>query len=488
MTETKAIRETSNRFRKVAVLVLIFATFMELLDTTIINVALPAIDADLQATSSQLEWMVSGYVLAFAVLVITGGRLGDIYGRKTIFIIGLVGFTVASAACAYATSADVLVVSRLIQGVFGALMIPQALSIIQVLFTPKERAGVFAVLGLVSGLAAVAGPLLGGYLVTENAFDLGWRSVFIINVPVGILLLVAAVLFIPESKSPEKVKLDVLGVLLISSSLFLLVFGLIEGRPLEWPWFIWVMIGLSPILLAVFVWQQVRRDSRTGSALVPPSLFKSRGFSAGVVVQLAFGGAIGTFFLILIIYLQVALGFTPIEAGLATLPFSLGALVGSGASVSLVPRLGKHLILLGSITLIAGYYWITQIVEARGDILTAGDLIIAMAVSGLGLAFVVVPINDVALAETSVSNAGAASGVLGTFGQIGGALGIAVVGVVFFGTIEEVYQPEIVREAFISGMWVPIGSLVFAAVASTLLPSVKQVAAQKVAAEVLEVS
>lgn len=471
------------RFRKIAVLVLIFATFMELLDTTIINVALPSIDVDLEATSSQLEWMVSGYVLAFAVLVITGGRLGDIYGRKRIFIIGLIGFTIASAACAYATSADMLVISRLIQGVFGALMIPQALSIIQVLFSPKERAGVFAVLGLVSGLAAVTGPLLGGYLVTENAFDLGWRSVFIINVPVGILLLIAAVIFIPESKSEKKVQLDVLGVLLISSALFLLIYGLIEGRPLGWPAGIWVMIGLSPVLLAIFIWQQKRRDSLTGSALVPPSLFKSRGYSAGVIVQLAFGGAIGTFFLILIIYLQLALGFSPIEAGLATLPFSLGALVGSGSSVPLVPRLGKYLILIGSITLIAGYYWITQIVAAQADALTGGDLIAAMAVSGLGLAFVVVPLNDVALAETSIANAGAASGVLGTFGQIGGALGIAVVGVVFFGTIDEVYMPEIVREAFINGMWVPMGSLVLAAVASTLLPSVKQVAAQKVAAE-----
>lgn len=479
----KSDLETSNKVRKVAVLVLIFATFMELLDTTIITIALPSIDADLNATSSQLEWMVSGYVLAFAVLVITGGRLGDIYGRKRMFIIGLVGFTIASAACAFANGADFLVISRVIQGVFGALMIPQALSIIQVLFSPKERAGVFAALGLVSGLAAVTGPLLGGYLVTENAFDLGWRSVFIINVPVGIFLLIAAVLFIPESKSEEQVKLDVVGVVLISSALFLLVYGLIEGRPLEWPVFIWTMIGLSPVLLAVFAWQQSRRDSQTGSALVPPSLFKSRGYSAGVIVQFAFGGAIGSFFLILIIYLQVALGYTPIEAGLATLPFSVGALVGSGASVPLVPKLGKYLILTGSIALISGYYWITQIVDTQGDSLTGGQLIIAMALSGLGLSFVVVPLNDVTLAETSVANAGAASGVLGTFGQIGGAIGIAVIGVVFFGTINEVYIPETVREAFLNGMWVPIGSLVLVAIASTLLPSIKQVAAQKIAAD-----
>jgi EmrB/QacA subfamily drug resistance transporter len=465
------------------VLVLVFATFMELLDTTIITVALPAIDIDLNATSSQLEWMVSGYVLAFAVLVITGGRLGDIFGRKRVFIIGLAGFTIASAACAFAATADTLVISRVIQGVFGALMIPQALSVIQVLFSPKERAGVFAVLGLVSGLAAVTGPLLGGYLVTENAFDMGWRSIFIINLPVGILLLIAAIIFIPESKSEKKIRLDVTGVLLISSALFLLVFGLIEGRPLGWPAGIWVMIGLSPILVGLFIWHQIRRDRLTGSALVPPSLFKSRGFSAGVIVQMAFGGSIGTFFLILIIYLQVALGFTPIEAGLATLPFSLGALLGSGASVPLVPRLGKFLILAGSITVISGYFWITRIVEAQADALTGGDLIVPMAIAGLGLAFVVVPLNDVALAEIAIANAGAASGVLGSIAQVGAAVGIAVVGVVFFGTIDEVFMPEIVREGFINGMWVPMGALVLVAIASSLLPGIKQVAAQKVAAD-----
>jgi MFS family permease len=340
----------------------------------------------------------------------------------------------------------------------------------------------------VSGLAAVTGPLLGGYLVAENAFDLGWRSVFVINLPVGVILLIAAIIFIPESKSEAKVRLDVLGVLLISSSLFLLVFALIEGRPLNWPIEIFIMMGLSPVLLAIFIWQQKRRDASTGSALVPPSLFKSRGYSAGVIVQLAFGSAIGTFFLILIIYLQVALGFSPLEAGLATLPFSLGALVGSGASVPLVPRLGKYLVLTGSITLIGGYFWITKIVEAQADNLTGGDLIAAMAISGLGLAFVVVPLNDVALAETATTNAGAASGVLGTFTQVGAAVGIAVVGMVFFGTIDDIFLPEIVREAFINGMWVPMGALALAAIASTLLPSVKQVAAQKVAADLIEAS
>ena len=474
------------RFRTIAVVVLLFASFMDLLDTTIVNVALPSIEKDLNATSAQLEWIVSGYVLSFAVLIITGGRLGDIYGRKRLFLIGVTGFTLASASCAAATSGDMLVVSRLVQGIFGAIMIPQVLSIIQVLFAPKERAGVFGALGAISGLAAVAGPLIGGVLVTQNAFDLGWRSVFIINVPVGIALFITAALCIPESRAAKRVRLDVLGVVMISATLFLLVYGLIEGRALGWPIGIWIMMGASPVLLAVFIWYQSRRDKKSGSALVPPSLFHSRGYSAGVLTSFSFSASIGGFFLILVLYLQVGLGFSAIDAGLTTLPFSLGALVGSGIAVPLGPRLGKGLILLGALAQIAGYLWITRIVDAQANALVGTDLIAPMALAGLGLTLLVVPLTDVSLAQTSVVNAGAASGVLGTFQQVGSAIGVAVVGVVFFGTVGDAFSPAALRDAFLAGIMVPITALALAALASFLLPSVSQVAAHKAESELAQ--
>ena len=474
------------RFRTIAVVVLLFASFMDLLDTTIVNVALPAIEKDLNATSAQLEWIVSGYVLSFAVLIITGGRLGDIYGRKRLFLIGVTGFTLASASCAAATSGDMLVVSRLVQGIFGAIMIPQVLSIIQVLFAPKERAGVFGALGAISGLAAVAGPLIGGFLVTQNAFDLGWRSVFIINVPVGIALFITAALCIPESRATKRVRLDVLGVVMISATLFLLVYGLIEGRALGWPIGIWIMMGASPVLLAVFIWYQSRRDKKSGSALVPPSLFHSRGYSAGVLTSFSFSASIGGFFLILVLYLQVGLGFSAIDAGLTTLPFSLGALVGSGIAVPLGPRLGKGLILLGALAQIGGYLWITRIVDAQANTLVGTDLIAPMALAGLGLTLLVVPLTDVSLAQTSVVNAGAASGVLGTFQQVGSAIGVAVVGVVFFGTVGDAFSPAALRDAFLAGIMVPITALALAALASFLLPSVSQVAAHKAESELAQ--
>jgi EmrB/QacA subfamily drug resistance transporter len=474
------------RARTIAVVVLLFATFMDLLDTTIVNVALPSIEQELGATSAQLEWIVSGYILSFAVLIITGGRLGDIYGRKRMFLIGVAGFTIASASCAAATSGDMLVISRVLQGVFGAVMIPQVLSIIQVLYAPKERAGVFGALGAISGLADVAGPLLGGILVTQNAFDLGWRSVFVINVPVGIALFITAAICIPESRATQRVRLDIPGVLLITTALVLLIFGLIEGRELDWPLGIWLMIGASPVLLAVFVWYQNRRDKASGSALVPPSLFRSRGYSAGVLTSFSFSASVGGFFLILVLYLQIGLGFSPIEAGLATLPFSLGALLGSGVAVPLGPRLGKGLILIGALAQIGGYLWVMRVVGAQANALVGTDLIMPMALAGLGLTLLVVPLTDVALAETAISNAGAASGVLGTFQQVGGAIGIAAIGVVFFGTIGESFTPNGLREAFLAAIWVPISALTLAALASFLLPTVRQVAAHKANAQLSE--
>jgi len=263
------------KFRWLAVVVLLVASFMDLLDTTIVNVALPSIQEDLDASSAQLVWMVSGYVLSFAVLLITGGRLGDRYGRKTIFNVGVFGFTIASIGCAFAQTADGLVISRLVQGAFGAIMIPQVLSIIQVLFKPKERAAVFGLVGGVSGLAAVAGPLVGGVLVSGDAFGLGWRSIFVINVPVGILLLIASFAFVPNSKSAKPVKLDILGVSLIIAALFLIIFPLIQGREQGWPIWIWAMLASSPLLIGIFVSLQNREEKKSGMALIPPHFSKT---------------------------------------------------------------------------------------------------------------------------------------------------------------------------------------------------------------------
>lgn len=469
--------------RVVVVIILIVASFMDLLDTTIVNVALPSIQKDLSASSSQLEWIISGYVLAFAVLLITGGRLGDIVGRKRMFLIGVAGFTLASAACAGATTGDMLVVSRIVQGLFASLMIPQVLSVIQVLFAPSERAPIFGAIGAISGVAATAGPLLGGILVTGNVFDVGWRSIFLINIPVGIALFVMAIIFVPESRSTHALRLDILGVVLVSVGLFLGVFGLIEGRGEDWAGWIWAMLIASPLILGIFVWYQARRDRLQGSALVPPILFKNRGYAAGSVVQFTLSGSIGAFFLVLVLYLQIGLGFSAIGAALATLPFSLAALVGSGIAVPFGPVLGKWLIAAGAVAQVGGYFWMTAIVREMGDALVGPDLIFPMALAGLGLTLEIVPLLDLALANTATTNAGAASGVLGMIQQVGSALGVAVVGVIFFGIVGTNFSPATLRDAFLGGIWVPLIALSLSVIAAFFLPSVAAVKRHKLEAE-----
>ncbi len=317
--------------RAVATSILMFAAFMDLIDVTIVNVALPAIRSDLSASPAHLQWILGGYTLAFAVLLITGGRLGDIFGRQRIFVIGVAGFTATSLAACLSGSGDALVIARVVQGGFAALMVPQLLSTVQVLYPPKERAAVFGIVGAVSGTAAVIGPVLGGWLVTSDAFGIGWRSIFLINVPVGIALMALAITYVPNTTSQRATRLDLSGVALATVGLLLLVFPLIEGREQGWPVWIWAMLAASAMVLALFVVNQRRTERRTQSSLLPMHLFANRGFSAGIVTQAAFQGSIAGFVLALVIYLQSGLGFSAIHAGLVLLPFSLGPSSGSAS-------------------------------------------------------------------------------------------------------------------------------------------------------------
>lgn len=471
--------------RALAVGVLLVATFMDLLDTTIVNVGLPSIRKDLDASDSQILWIVSGYVLSFAVALITAGRLGDAFGRKKVFLCGVAGFTVASAIAGLAPSAEVLVLSRFVQGLFAAVMIPQVLSIIQVLFAPSERAGVLGVFGAVNGAAAVAGPLFGGLLITYDVGGLEWRSIFIINLPVGLILLLLGLRCIPESRSPDAVRFDLKGVALISGALLLVVFALIEGQPQGWTWWIWVLLVVGVALVVVFGLLQRAEELAGRAPLVPPSLFRHRGYSAGTITVFAFFSAISAFFLILTIYVQVGLHFSALHAALTMLPFSVAAFVASGASVPLVDKLGKWLVLVGLLGMAAATAWVAQSVDAHGDRLVSSGLLGPMILGGAGLALAVVPLFDVALAGADVSAAGAASGVLGTFDQLGSALGIAVVGVVFFGAIGSDFSSASVRDALLRGMLVPFVGLLVAAGASLLLPSTSAIRAHKAAADAI---
>jgi MFS family permease len=355
------------------------------------------------------------------------------------------------------------------------------------LFTPKERAAVFDAFGAVRGMAAVAGSLIGGALVSADAFGLGWRSVFVINLPVGILLLVASLIFIMNSKSDKPAKIDLAGVLLISVTSFSLVFALIQGREYGWPLWIWLIIGASPVLIAVFAWVEFRQDKSTSMPLIPTSLFKSRGYSAGAVTAFAPTASVASFYLIFAIYLQRGLGFSALDAGVASLPFSIGAFFGSGIAIPLAARLGKTLIFLGSLLQLGGYFWVSRVVIDRADGLVGPDLIIPLAIAGVGLTLVLLSLNEVALAETNVSDAEGASGFLNTFQQAGAAIAIAVIGEAFFGVTEDNFSPNGLCEEFDAAVWVTLGVAALTGAFRFLLPSVAQVAAHKEAAEAVEV-
>lgn len=446
--------------------ILIVAGFMDLLDVTIVQIALTDMRDDLHATPSQLEWIVSGYMLAFAVLLVTGGRLGDARGRRFAFLLGVAGFTVASAVSAAAVSGDMLVVSRVVQGAFAALMVPQALSTLQALYSPKERAPMLGILGGVSGLSAVVAPLLGGWLITADVAGLGWRTIFLLNIPVGVVLFVLALRFVPNTRSPRSLRLDPLGVVLLTGALLGLVYPLVEGRELDWPAWLWLVAAAGAALFAAFA----VRERRTPDPLLPLSLFTNRGFAAGVVTQAAFQGAMNAFTVVFLIYVQASLGFTAQGAGLTILPFSLGAFIGVAAAVKLSARAGKLIVTAGALVQAGALGWAISVMVARGAELSGWDLAPALAVMGVGLGLLVVPLVDIALATVPETDAGAASGLYGTFQQIGAALGVAVAGTVFFSAVGSDWSQPNVLEAVVTAGWVAVGGYVLAAAASLLLP------------------
>lgn len=469
--------------RGLAMGVLIFASFMDLLDATIVNVALPSIRADLGASGAQLEWVVGGYLLAFAVLMITGGRLGDIVGRRRMFVTGVAGFTLGSALACVAPTIEVLLVARVVQGGFAAMMVPQVLSSVQALYAPRERAAMFGVIGAVSGMSAVIGPVLGGWLVSSDAFGIGWRSIFLINLPVGVVLVVLALRWVPDTRSEHPLRLDPVGLVLATTGLLGVVYALVEGRTQDWAAWIWVVGAAGVLVLAAFVVQQVRRERRTGSALLPMRLFSDRGFSAGLVTQGAFQGALAGFALVLTVYVQTGLGWSAIHAGLTLLPFSLGAFVGTAVSVPLGMKLGKVVMVTGAGLQSVATVWVLATVRARADALATWSLVPALLVAGIGLGLLVVPLADVALATIPTDEAGAASGAYGTVQQVGAALGVAVIGTVFFSVVGTSYDVGSLRSGLVAACWVAAAGYALAAVASLLLPSRAQVHAHQEAVE-----
>jgi EmrB/QacA subfamily drug resistance transporter len=419
--------------RWLALAVILVAGFMDLLDSTIVNVAIPSMQRDLNAQYSDLEWIVAAYAIAFAAMLITGGRLGDIFGRKRLFLLGVGGFTIASTLCGVAPSPGLLILARFLQGVMAALMVPQILSIIHVTFPPSERGKVFGMFGGIVGSAAVAGHIFGGLLVQWNVFSLEWRPIFLVNIPVGLAALVAGAIYIRESHSPTAPRLDIVGVAIAVVGILMIVYPLTEGRTLGWPWWSYaLMVGAIP-LFAVFWAFEKRRTERVGSPLVVLSLFKVRSFDAGLLVYLLFNIALGGFFLVWTLYMQIGLGWTPVHAGLTAVSFAFGAAPAAGLSVQLLtPRFGRRVLMVGALLNAAGFGGYIWCSNHYGMGISSWQMIIPLVVAGMGFGMVVAPVADVVLSAVPREDAGSASGLFSTAQQLGLALGVALIGVLFF--------------------------------------------------------
>jgi EmrB/QacA subfamily drug resistance transporter len=422
--------------RSLALVILIMASFMDLLDVTIVNVAVPSIQRDLGASYAAVEWVTAGYTLGFAAGLITGGRLGDIYGRKRMFILGVAGFTAASLLCGIATAPGLLIVSRLVQGGFAAMMVPQILSIIHVTFPANERGKVFGVYSAIGGLALVAGPILGGAFIEADLFGWDWRPIFLVNVPVGIITIVAALAVVRESKSPNPLRLDIVGVVLATSSVLMLVYPLVQGRELGWPAWLFAMMGGSVVLLGVFIAYERRRIARGRSPLIVLSLFRARSFAGGFSVNLLFNVAYGAFFLMWTIYMQVGLGWSAIHAGLTAIPFFIGMAMAAGMAVqALTPKFGRKVLFAGGILVVLGALLFIVISNRYGTEITSLQMALPLFVMGFGMGYVIAPVIDFALTHVPHESAGSASGAFTTTWQLGVSIGIAFVGVIFLSVL-----------------------------------------------------
>ncbi|WHM38285.1 MFS transporter [Streptomyces sp. BPTC-684] len=466
----------NDRRRWFALAIVMTAAFMDLVDVTIVNVAIPSIQKDTGATFASIQWITAGYGLAFAAGLITGGRLGDIHGRKRLFLIGMTGFTVASALCGLAANPEMLVASRILQGGMASLMVPQVLSIIHATFPAEERGKVFGMFGAIIGLGAVSGPILGALLTEWNLFGLEWRPIFLINLPVGIAGLVLGAKFISESKAPKALKLDFVGVALVTLGLLMLFYPLTRGRELGWPlWGHLSMVG-SLVVFGVLVAYEKHKAAKDGSPLVELSLFRVKSFAAGIAVQLTFGIAMGIFFLVWTLYMQIGLGWSALHAGLTGVPFSIALSAAAGMSVqTLVPKFGRKVLQAGALVTALGmlvYIW-----EAHhyGTDITSWQMMVPLVVLGIGMGLIVAPLTDAVLSEVPQEHAGSASGLINTVQQAGNALGLGLVSVVFFGAISDnLPLTEIgpaFSHAFQRSLWVVTAVCVVVFVGMFLLPA-----------------
>ncbi|WP_283132823.1 MFS transporter [Rhizohabitans arisaemae] len=462
---TSAVAHDAPPHRRLALGVVLAAVFMDLVDGTIVAIVLPRIQSDLAASFAAAQWILAGYSLTFALTLIPGGRLGDVYGRKRIFLIGLAGFTLTSVVCGAAADPALLIGARLAQGAMAALMVPQAISIITIMFDPGSRAKAFGLYGAVLSLANVSGPLLGALLTQNDLLGLGWRAIFYVNVPIGLIAFAGAVRYMPESRAEQPLRIDIPGIALIGLASFTLMFPLIQGQESGRPlWAILMPIAAAPILVLF-----ARCQRRADSPLVPPGLFRERTFTVGLVLMLILFTGPASLFLILNYGLQQGLGWTLTTTALTGLGWPIGITLTTGIAQRFASTHGRLLIGSGLLVMAASTTVLISVMTARGTAVSAWEIALPLLAAGLGMGMCVSLLTDVIVADIPADSAGAGSGVLNAVLQLGTAIGIALVGLIYAGLADPSGGAHPVTAAPTT-LWYNAAAFLVAALLTPLLP------------------
>jgi EmrB/QacA subfamily drug resistance transporter len=452
--------------RWLAAIVMVGAVLMDMIDITIVNVALPTIGQDLGASATQLEWVVSAYMLAFAAMLITAGSFGDLLGRKRIFVGGIAAFGMASLAAGLAQDPGQLIAARVVQGAAAAAMVPQVLATFRAMFSGSERGQAFGVYGAILGFASAVGLVLGGLLTEADLFGWSWRTIFLINVPVAVVALVAAIRVVPETREPSAGRPDLLGAAVLSVAIVAVTYPLLEGRSQGWPAWIWLMLAAGLAGLAALGVVEEHRQYARIAPLLRTRLFRIPAFSAGLVVQLAFSAGLQGFFVVFALWIQLGMGFSALGAGLTTLAFSIGSFVLAPVAVPLAQRHGRFVLTAGGLLLALGVAAVSVGADGVGNGSNPWPIVPGLVVAGAGLSLLVIPLVNVVLAAVPTEAAGGAGGQFSTAQQLGGALGVAVVGSAFFGELES----SSYTDAFTTALPIAAGLFVVAALLALVLP------------------
>jgi EmrB/QacA subfamily drug resistance transporter len=419
------------RQKSLAFFTLVVALVLEIVDITIVNTALPMIQRDFSGGAAQAQWVVAGYSLSFAILLILGGRLGDIYGYRKMFLLGVTGFTLASIACGLAGNPDELIAARILQGAAGAIMAPQVLALMQILFDPRERIGKLAWFGVIGGLSAIAGPIIGGLVIAADLFGSGWRAVFLINGPIGIAALIAGLRLLPGHERLVPKGIDAVGTVIFGSALALLLYPLIRGERLDWHLQSIASLVAAP-LLAWLGWTLIKRRAAAGKSVIfDPELMHNPTFRQGLAIAICFSAANTGFLFIFAYGLQRELGYSPLATGLVHTPFGFGVMFGIGfIGRRFLGKFGKFVLIAGAAVLAVSCAAIFGWMFTGGQNLAI--LVPALIAGGAGMGMLSGPIPPVTTARVDRAFAGAASGLLKTVQQVGAAIGVALAGSAYF--------------------------------------------------------